>query len=180
MAGLGGLLAAVPFAASWMPSQRARSAGAPERVDISRLEPGQQLTVKWRGRPVWILRRTTKMLARMEVDDHLKKLRDPDSNVTSQQPDYAHNADRALISEYFVVIGVCTHLGCVPSFRPDIAPSDLGADWDGGYFCPCHGSRFDLAGRVYKGVPAPTNLVVPPYRFLRHMTIEVGVDPERV
>lgn len=178
MAGIGGLFAAVPFVASWMPSQRAQSAGAPEIVDISGLEPGQQLTVKWRGRPVWILRRTPDMLSRMQVGTHLTRLRDPGSQVTTQQPAYARNANRSLAPEYLVVIAVCTHLGCVPTFRPGVAPPDLGPDWDGGYFCPCHGSRFDLAGRVYKGVPAPTNLVIPPHRFIQGTLIEVGVDPE--
>lgn len=178
MAGIGAVFTTIPFIASMMPSQRARSAGAPEEVDVSRLEPGQQLTVVWRGRPVWILRRTPDMLERMRTAAHLERLRDPDSEVRTQQPDYASNADRALRPEYLVVIAICTHLGCIPTFRPDVAPPDLGPDWIGGYFCPCHGSRFDLAGRVYKGVPAPTNLVIPPYRFLNNSLIQVGVDPE--
>lgn len=179
VAGVGAVFSAVPFIASMMPSQRARSAGAPVQVDVSRLEPGQQLTLVWRRRPVWVLRRTPDMLERMRAPAHLARLRDPNSDVRTQQPEYARNAVRALRPEHLVVIGICTHLGCIPRFRPDIDPPDLGPDWMGGYFCPCHGSRFDLAGRVYQGVPAPTNLVIPPYRFLQDSLIEVGVDPDQ-
>ncbi len=177
LAGAGAVFTGIPFIASMRPSQRARAAGAPVEVDVSRLEPGQQLTVAWRGRPVWVLRRMPEMLGRMHTPGHLARLRDPDSDVWTQQPKYARNASRALRPEYLVVIGICTHLGCVPTFRPEAAPQDLGPDWIGGYFCPCHGSRFDLAGRVFKGVPAPTNLVIPPYHFLQDTLIEVGVDP---
>lgn len=176
MAGIGALYTAIPFMASMMPSQRARAAGAPVEVDVGKLEPGQQLTVVWRGRPVWILRRPPDMLERMRAKTHLQRLRDPDSEVRTQQPDYARNAERARRPEYLVVIALCTHLGCVPSFRPQVAPPDLGPEWIGGYFCPCHGSRFDLAGRVFKGVPAPTNLVIPPYYFVHDRLIRVGVD----
>ena len=176
MAGTGIVLSAVPFIASLQPSQRARAAAAPVQVDLKPLEPGQQITIAWRGRPVWVLRRTADMLERMGTESHLELLRDPDSELQSQQPEYARNAGRAINPEYFIVIGICTHLGCVPTFRPDIAPAELGPDWIGGYFCQCHGSRFDLAGRVHKGVPAPSNLVIPPYRYLEDLLIEVGTD----
>lgn len=176
MLGTGAVFTAIPFIVSMMPSQRARAAGAPVTVDVSRMESGQQLTVAWRGRPVWILRRTPEMLERMRIPAHLARLRDPDSEIRTQQPEYARNSVRALRPEYLVVIGICTHLGCVPTFRPEIAAEDLGQDWIGGYFCPCHGSRFDLAGRVFKGVPAPSNLVIPPHRFLQDTLIEVGID----
>jgi len=168
----------VPFVASMQPSAKARSAGAPVTVDFSKLEPGAQITVKWRGKPVWILRRTPAMLERLEQKTLLERLRDPNSDVRSQQPEYARNPYRAIKAEYLVVIGICTHLGCVPTFRPEIAPADLGPKWPGGYFCPCHGSRFDFAGRVYKGVPAPTNLVVPPHHYLAEAVVEIGVDPD--
>ncbi len=177
--GAAGLVAAgIPFIDSWWPSERAQAAGAPVQIDASKLEPGQQLTVAWRGRPVWVLRRTPEMLQRMHTPQHLQRLRDPDSSVESQQPSYARNEFRSIHKEHLVVIGICTHLGCVPAFRPEVAPADLGADWIGGYFCPCHGSRFDLAGRVFVQVPAPTNLVIPPYHYLSDTLIEVGVDSE--
>jgi ubiquinol-cytochrome c reductase iron-sulfur subunit len=174
--GAGVIAVAVPFISAMNPSARARTAGAPVNIDVSKLEPGQQLTVNWRGKPVWILRRTPKILEDLHAVEFRERLRDPDSTVETQQPDYAQNVYRSIESEYLVVIGICTHLGCVPTFRPDVAPVDLGADWVGGYFCPCHGSKFDLAGRVYKGVPAPTNLVVPSYRFLSKSQIRVGED----
>jgi len=178
VAGAAGAAAALaPFLASLRPSARARAAGAPVQVDVSRLEPGQQITVAWRGRPVWLLRRTPGMLERMRDPGHLARLRDPDSRVETQQPPYARNPHRSIRPELFVAIGLCTHLGCVPTYRPEVGPPDLGEDWIGGYFCPCHGSRFDLAGRVFKGVPAPTNLVIPPYRFVSDTVVEVGTDP---
>ncbi len=178
VAGAAGAAAALaPFLASLRPSARARAAGAPVEVDVSRLEPGQQITVAWRGRPVWLLRRTPGMLERMRDPGHLARLRDPDSRVETQQPPYARNPHRSIRPELFVAIGLCTHLGCVPTYRPEVGPPDLGEDWIGGYFCPCHGSRFDLAGRVFKGVPAPTNLVIPPYRFVSDTVVEVGTDP---
>lgn len=163
-----------PFITSWQPSERALAAGASKLVDISRLEPGQQITVEWRRQPVWVLRRTQEMLASLPLLTDW--LRDPDSSVETQQPQYAHNESRAIRPEYLVVVAICTHLGCVPAFRPDVAPADLGPTWLGGYFCPCHGSRFDLAGRVFEGVPAPTNLVVPPYRYAGNSLIEIGID----
>ena len=174
--GAGIAAVAVPFISYMNPSAKARSAGAPVRVDFSKLEAGQQITVNWRGKPVWVLRRTPQMLEELRSPDMRERLRDPDSEVETQQPAYAKNELRAIETEYLVVIGICTHLGCVPSFRPDIAPPDLGPEWPGGYFCPCHGSKFDFAGRVFKHVPAPTNLVIPPYRFLSATEVIVGED----
>ena len=152
--------AAVPFLASWNPSARAKAAGAPAEADISKLESGQLLRVKWRGKPVWIVRRTESNLADLASLD--SELADPNSEQP-QQPSYCQNPTRSIKPEYLVAVGICTHLGCSPTYRPDVAPEDLGPDWKGGFFCPCHGSRFDLAGRVFSGVPAPTNLVVPPH-----------------
>ncbi|WP_114418540.1 ubiquinol-cytochrome c reductase iron-sulfur subunit [Marinospirillum perlucidum] len=175
---VGAVGVAVPFVASWKPSARARAAGAPATADISKLEPGQQMTVEWRGKPVWIVHRTEEMLANLsQVEDRVS---DPTSTGRSalQQPAYAQNEHRSRDPKYLVVIGICTHLGCSPTYRPEVAPSDLGENWMGGFFCPCHGSRFDLAGRVYSGVPAPTNLEVPPYSYENETTIIVGVDEE--
>jgi ubiquinol-cytochrome c reductase iron-sulfur subunit len=142
-------------------------------ADISKLGPGELLRVKWRGKPVWILRRTEKNLADLETLD--KRLADPASDMP-QQPEYAKNPHRSRKPEVWVAVGICTHLGCSPTYRPDVAPEDLGADWVGGFYCACHGSKFDLAGRVYSGVPAPTNLVIPPYQFLDDNTVLVGDD----
>jgi ubiquinol-cytochrome c reductase iron-sulfur subunit len=165
---------AVPFVMSMNPSARAMAAGAPVEADVSKLEPGQMLTVEWRGQPVWIVRRTEKNLADLPTLDGL--LTDPASNQ-QQQPEYAKNSNRSIKPEYSVLVGICTHLGCSPTYRPDIGAADLGgADWKGGFFCPCHGSKFDLAGRVYSGVPAPTNLVVPPYMYLSDSQILIGTD----
>lgn len=173
---VGTVFAAVPFVVSLQPSERAKAIGAPVEQDISKLEPGAKLTVKWRGKPVWIVRRTPEMLDTLDaVED---KLRDPESNVEDQQPGYARNEHRSIKPEYLVLVGLCTHLGCSPTYRPEVAPDDLGPQWKGGFFCPCHGSRFDLAGRVYAGVPAPTNLVVPPYKYLSDTRIIIGVDQE--
>ena len=165
--------AAVPFLASWNPSAKAKAAGAPAEADISKLEPGQLLRVKWRGKPVWVIRRTEKNLADLESLNG--KLADPDSQVP-QQPEYCKNKNRSIKPEYMVAVGICTHLGCSPTYRPDVAPADLGPEWKGGFFCPCHGSTFDLAGRVYSGVPAPTNLVVPPHQYVSDSVILIGVD----
>jgi len=151
------------------------SAGAPVEVDLSKMEPGQLIRVAWRGKPVWILNRTPEVLETLGTLD--SKLADPNSNE-SIQPEYTKNALRAIKPEVFVAIGLCTHLGCSPTFRPEIAPSDLGNDWKGGFFCPCHGSWFDLAGRVFRGVPAPTNLEIPPYRYVNDNLIIVGEDSE--
>lgn len=169
--------AAVPFVASMLPSERAKAGGAPVDADFAKLVPGEQITFEWRGKPVWILRRTEAMLKALESSAHRERLADPDSKVTSQQPAYARNAFRSLNPEYLVLVPVCTHLGCVPTFRPDVAPPDLGPEWPGGYFCPCHGSKFDFAGRVYRNVPAPTNLVVPPHHYMSATTVKIGEDP---
>ncbi len=170
---VGAVGVAVPFLKSWNPSTRAKAAGAPVEADISKMEPGQLIRVKWRGKPVWVVRRTEKSLEDMKTLD--SKLSDPNSQVP-QQPAYAQNAHRSRNPEFLVAVGICTHLGCSPTFRPDVAPADLGPDWVGGFYCACHGSRFDLAGRVYKGVPAPTNLVIPPYQFLSDGLVLIGDD----
>ncbi len=166
----------IPFLGYMKPSARAQAIGAPVSVDVSSLAPRQQITVIWHGRPVWILKRTPEMLADMHTPEHLRRLRDPDSRVSSQQPEYARNRYRSLRPEYFVVTGTCTHFSCVPRIRPEKAPRDLGAGWIGGYFCPCHGSRFDFAGRVFRNVPAPANLIVPPHRYLTDTVIQIGVN----
>jgi ubiquinol-cytochrome c reductase iron-sulfur subunit len=167
--------AATPFVLSMTPSARARAAGAPVEVDISKLESGQMLTVEWRGKPVWIVRRTKDMLASLPALD--KVLADPESKVVEQQPTYAANKTRSIKPELLVLVGICTHLGCSPSQKFQVGPaSGMGDDWTGGFFCPCHGSKFDLAGRVFKGVPAPTNLVVPPHMFLSDTRILIGED----
>ena len=174
--GVGAAFVAVPFLKSWSPSERAQAAGAPVEADISKLEEGALMTVEWRGKPVWVLKRTEKMLT--ELSTLNDQLLDPRSEMASQQPKYAQNANRSINPQILVLVGICTHLGCSPTFRPDIAPADLGPDWKGGFFCPCHGSRFDLAGRVYKNVPAPSNLEVPSYRYLSDSRVLIGVDPE--
>ena len=171
--GLGGAALAVPMLGSMSPSARAKAAGAPVEADISKLTDGQLLTVEWRGKPVWVVSRTEETLKRLDTET--EKLSDPDSEV-EQQPVYAQNPGRSIKPEYLVVVGICTHLGCSPSYRPEIAPPDLGEQWDGGFFCPCHGSKFDMSGRVYAGVPAPTNLEIPPYRYVDDKTIVVGED----
>lgn len=165
------------FIASMNPSERAKAAGAPVVANISRIKPGAQATFDWRGQPVWVLRRTAAMLKVLQDQGHLAKLSDPESKVKSQQPAYVQNAFRSVKPEYLVAVGICTHLGCVPTFRPDVGATDLKPDWDGGYFCPCHGSKFDFAGRVYRNVPAPTNLVIPPYRFLSDTKVRIGESP---
>ena len=171
--GVAGVAAVVPFVASMLPSERAKSAGAPVEADISKLQPGEMMTVEWRGKPVWIIRRTKEMLDGLtKLDD---KLADPKSEA-AQQPEYAKNATRSRKPEILIAVGICTHLGCSPTHRPDIGPADLGTDWLGGFFCPCHGSKFDLAGRVYKGVPAPTNLEIPPHKYLSDTRVLIGDD----
>ncbi|GAB4451275.1 MAG: ubiquinol-cytochrome c reductase iron-sulfur subunit [Rhodocyclaceae bacterium] len=172
---IGAVASAVPFIASMAPSERARSAGAPVTVELAPLAPGQQMTVEWRGKPVWILRRTPQMIEALNSTAHLSRLADPLSRV-EQQPAYATNAWRSAKPEFSILVALCAHLGCIPTFRPDVAPADLGPDWHGGYYCPCHGSRFDLAGRVFRNVPAPTNLVVPPHRYLAETLVEIGAD----
>jgi len=174
--GAGAAAVAVPFVSSMLPSAKAQAAGAPVEVDISKLQPGQRITPEWRGKPVWILRRTPETLNSLaSLDD---QLRDPTSSNADQQPEYCQNSTRSIREEIIVLVGICTHLGCSPTHRPELAPEDLGPEWKGGFFCPCHGSKFDLAGRVYKGVPAPTNLVVPPYHFLGDNRIVIGEDAQ--
>ncbi len=173
--GVGVAFAAYPFLATWMPSAKAQSAGAPVEAGIGKMEPGQQIVVKWRGKPVWIVRRDDAMLAGLKKNEELDVLRDPMSEK-SIQPEYCKNEHRSIKPEYLVVIGICTHLGCSPTYRPELAPADLGPDWQGGYLCPCHGSKFDLAARVFKGVPAPTNLVIPPHKYLNDTTVLIGED----
>lgn len=165
---------AIPFVTSMSPSERALSAGGPVEVDLSRIAPGTLTTVEWRGRPVWVLHRTPEMLA--ALGGHDAELVDP-ASAQDQQPFYATNPARSVRPEWFVATGVCTHLGCTPTFRPEAAPADLGPSWPGGFFCPCHGSRFDLAGRVFRNVPAPRNLEVPPYSFEGDQRLVVGVAP---
>lgn len=174
--GAGALAAAVPFIKSWQPSARAQVAGAPVTVDISKLEPGARLVEQWRGQPVWLIRRTPDQLAALASQDG--RLRDPNSDNPEQQPGYAKNPTRSIKPEIAVLVGTCTHLGCSPLFRPDLQPEPFDTQWKGGFYCPCHNSRFDMAGRVYAGVPAPTNLRVPPYRFIDDNRIMIGVDPE--
>ena len=172
-AALGGATA-VPFLASWLPSARALAAGAPVDADIGRIEPGQQVTFEWRGKPVWVLRRTPEMLEQLPKHDGV--LVDPQSNE-SDQPDYAKNPTRSIKPEVLIAVGVCTHLGCSPTLKKEIgAASDMGADWPGGYYCPCHNSRFDLAARVFKGSPAPKNLVIPPHRYASDALVVIGED----
>ena len=167
---------AVPFVGSWNPSAKAKAAGAPVKADISKLEAGQMVVVEWRGKPVYVVHRTESQLERLaDVND---KLKDPDSAI-SQQPAYISGIDRSIRPEILVIEGLCTHLGCAPKFRPEVGAADLGgADWPGGFFCPCHGSKFDLSGRVFAGVPASTNLVVPPYSFEGDNLLVIGVDAE--
>jgi ubiquinol-cytochrome c reductase iron-sulfur subunit len=171
--GVGVVAAATPFVMSLFPSERAKAAGAPVEIDISKLEPGQKIDVEWRGKVVWVISRTQAMLDGLPKLDG--KLADPASNQP-QQPPYAKNPVRAIKPQVFVAVGICTHLGCSPTFRPEVAPADLGGDWLGGFFCPCHQSKFDLAGRVYAGVPAPTNLVIPPHRYVGETKIVIGDD----
>lgn len=170
----GAAAVAAPFLASWSPSARALAAGAPVEVNVSKVEPGQLLRVIWRGKPVWIVNRSAEMLANLAAND--SQLRDPASQVVQQQPSYAQNPHRSRKPQYLVLVGICTHLGCSPTYRPEVAPEDLGSEWRGGWYCPCHGSKFDLAGRVYKNVPAATNLVVPPYYFKDDNTLLIGED----
>ena len=174
--GVGAITAAIPFIKSWQPSARAKNAGAPVLADISKVELGQRITVAWRGQPVWIIRRSPALLATLpQLKDRLK---DPDSSV-DQQPKFAQNELRSYKDkpQWLVVIGICTHLGCSPDFVPEIKPEPFDPEWKGGFFCPCHKSRYDIAGRVFQGVPAPMNLVVPPYQFVNDKQILIGVGP---
>ncbi len=175
--GAGLIMATVPFIRSLAPSARVRAANVPVRVNVSKLQPGQQLTVEWRRRPVWVLRRSEEMLAGLDQRSLRQRLRDPNSEEASQQPTYAQNTFRSIKPEYLVVTGICTHLSCAPTLRLKASADGREGDWQGGYICACHGSRFDLAGRVFKGVPAPSNLMVPPHRYLDEKVIECGVHP---
>ena len=169
---VGVAVALVPFVSTMSPSARALASGAPVEVDISRLEPGQKIQVEWRRKPVWIVRRSDEMVSLLDSTE--ERVRDPNSDELSQQPEFARNQARSLKSDVLVLVGICTHLGCSPKFRPELAPEDLGPNWVGGFYCPCHGSSFDMAGRVYKNVPANKNLEVPPYKYLSDNLIVVG------
>ncbi len=174
---VGALAAISPLFVSMAPSERAKAAGAPVEVDLAKLEPGMLITEAWRGKPVWILHRTDEMLSRLGETAEL--VSDPDSKLP-MQPDYAKNVERSIKPQYLVLVGICTHLGCSPTQKLEAGEaSGLGADWSGGFFCPCHGSKFDLAGRVYKGVPAPANLEVPPHQFLSDSRLLIGDDAAR-
>lgn len=173
--GTGAAVAMWPFIASMSPSARARTAGAPIEVDIGQMDWGQKIDLIWRKQPIWIIRRTPEMVAALEAE--ASYLRDPHSEQ-EQQPEFARNSHRSLNPEFLVLVGICTHLGCNPTYRPDAAPEDLGPEWQGGFFCACHGSRFDLSGRVYDHVPANANLRVPPYRFVSDTRILIGEMPE--
>ncbi len=176
--GIGVVAAAVPFIKSWEPSARAKAAGAPVTQSLAKIEAGQMLTVAWRSKPIFIVNRTPAQLASLPKVD--ARLVDPKSDGSSadQQPKYAQNEARSIKPEWLVVIGICTHLGCVPDFFGEIKPQPFDPDWESGFYCPCHKSRYDIAGRVYSGVPAPKNLPVPPYHFIDDTTIQIGVDPK--
>ena len=176
--GIGIVSAAVPFIKSWEPSARAKAAGAPVTQSLAKIEAGQMLSVSWRGLPVFVLNRTKAQLDTLPMVD--SRLVDPKSDGASsgQQPKYAQNEARSIKPEWLVIVGICTHLGCVPEFVPEIKPEPFDPNWKGGFYCPCHKSRYDLAGRVFNGVPAPKNLQVPPYHFIDDSTIQIGVDPK--
>ena len=168
--------AGIPFVSSMLPSEKAKAAGAAVEVDVAGIKSGELKVSEWRGQPVWILNRSDAMIKKL---DNNKELADPDLKVVSQQPKYCQNKTRSIKSNLLVVVGICTHLGCAPS--PKLSPKgDMGSEWEGGFFCPCHGSKFDLAGRVFKGSPAPTNLVVPPHKYINENTVLIGEDPEGV
>ena len=170
---IGATALGVPFVSSMLPSEKAKAAGASVQVDVSQVALGEVLTTEWRGQPVWILNRSDEMIKSLKSNP--KKLADPNLNVSSQQPKYCQNKTRSIKPNILVIVGICTHLGCAPS--PRLSPKgDMGENWEGGFFCPCHGSKFDLAGRVFKGSPAPTNLVVPPHKYLDENIIILGED----
>jgi ubiquinol-cytochrome c reductase iron-sulfur subunit len=173
---VGAVGAAVPFVGSWYPSAKAKAAGAPVKVNISKIEPGAMITVEWRGKPVYVVRRTQAAL------DGLKKVESLLSDTQSEksvQPQYAKNPERAVNKEFAILLGICTHLGCAPMFRPEVGAADLGGDkWQGGFFCPCHGSKYDLAGRVYSGMPAPLNLEIPPHKYESEFVVVIGEEQE--
>lgn len=171
---VGGAAVVWPFLASLKPSAKAQAAGAPVAVDIASIEPGQKLSVTWRGKAIWVVKRTPEMVA--SLDKVTGDLVDPDS-ASSEQPEYTKNATRSVKPEVSVMVANCTHLGCIPTFRPDHPAPDVHPNWEGGFYCPCHGSKFDMAGRVYKGSPAPVNLRIPPYRFQGDAQVVIGEDP---
>lgn len=173
LGGIGIVAASVPFIRSMAPSEAAKAAGAPVRVDVNKVAPGSLFTIEWRGRPIWVLHRTDSMI--QSLGKGVDQLVDPLSDQP-QQPPYAKNPTRSIKPDYLVLTGVCTHLGCIPLFRPDAAAADLGADWPGGFYCPCHGSKFDLAGRVFKNVPAPLNLEVPRHQYVTDAVVLIGED----
>lgn len=171
--GVAAAAVATPFVMSFFPSERAKAAGAPVEVDISKLEAGQKINVEWRGKPVWVVNRTPEQVKNLAKLDG--KLVDPKSEAP-QQPEYCKNPHRSIKPEILIAVGICTHLGCSPTFRPDLAPADLGPEWLGGFYCPCHGSKFDLAARVYSGVPAPSNMEIPPHKYLSDTRLLIGDD----
>ena len=175
MGGIGGIFAVIPFLSTMSPSEKAKSAGAPIEIDVSGLKPGAFKVVEWRGKPVWVVRRTAEMINNTQEDNNI--LSDPKS-LEEHQPKYTQNKFRSLNPEYLVLLGICTHLGCSPLYKPNSKTAELGLDWKGGFFCPCHGSKFDLSGRVHRGMPAPYNLEVPPYYFVSESRIIVGKDGE--
>lgn len=173
---VGAAAVALPFIGSMLPSERAKAAGAPVEVDISKIAPGAMITAEWRGKPVWLINRTPEMVAELAKPEHLQKLSDPECKVESQQPSYCKNANRSIDDKNLaVIVGICTHLGCSPSAKMAMK-GDMGENWTGGFFCPCHGSKFDLAGRVLRGSPAPINLVIPPYKYIDDNTLLIGED----
>jgi ubiquinol-cytochrome c reductase iron-sulfur subunit len=172
LGGIGTAFAAIPFLAAFQPSERAKAIGAPIEADIGQIEPGQRVIFKWRGKPVWVVRRTSEQIENLKAFP-AEILRDPES-AKSEQPEFAQNAWRSSNPEYLVLVGICTHLGCSPTFVPDTGVEGMGGDWKGGFYCPCHGSKFDLAGRVFANVPAPSNLAVPPYKFLSETRLLIG------
>lgn len=171
--GAAAVAAVIPFVASMAPSERAEAAGVPIRFDVARVAPGSLFTVEWRGKPVWVLHRSPEMLAGLGGHDDM--LSDPASRI-EQQPEYARNATRSIKPPYLITVALCSHLGCVPSYRPDVAHADPGKDWPGGFYCPCHGSKFDLACWVFKNVPAPTKLEIPAHTYLSDTVALIGSD----
>ena len=176
--GVGVVTAVVPFIKSWEPSARAKSAGAPVTIDISKIEEGQRVTYPWRGLPVFVVNRSKAQLDALPSQDSRLVDAKSDSGSAEQQPKYAQNETRSIKPEWLVLVGLCTHLGCVPDFVPVMKPEPFDPDWKGGFYCPCHKSRYDMSGRVYQGVPAPKNLLVPPYHFMDDTHIQIGVDPK--
>jgi ubiquinol-cytochrome c reductase iron-sulfur subunit len=176
--GVGAAMAAVPFIKSWEPSAKAKAAGAPVVADISKIESGQMVRYNWRSVPVFVVNRTSDQLSTLTSKDVESRLKDPNCDVASQQPPYAKNPHRSIKPEWLVMVGICTHLGCVPDFEPKIGPEPFDPDWKSGFYCPCHKSRYDIAGRVYDGVPAPLNMVIPPYHFMDDTHIQIGVNPK--